>query len=138
MIVVDANVLAYLLIDGPKSRQARALLERDPEWAVPPLWRHEFLNILAASVRTGRLGLAQAEGLLGHAVRLLEDNERQPDMAAALRLAARHKLSAYDAQYVALAQHLGVLCVSEDAKLRAAAPKGLVTSLAEQVPGASQ
>ena len=47
MIVVDVNVVAYLLIAGDKPSLAQQAWERDSHWRVPALWRHEMLNILA-------------------------------------------------------------------------------------------
>ncbi len=43
-------------------------------------------------------------------------------MIAALAIAEKSRLSAYDAQYVALARQLGVSLVSLDKKLLAAVP----------------
>jgi predicted nucleic acid-binding protein len=39
VIVVDTNVVAYLLLPGPLTEAAEALLIAQPEWAAPPLWR---------------------------------------------------------------------------------------------------
>ena len=47
-----------------------------------------------------------------------------------LVIAARHGVSVYDARFLALADQLGTRLVTEDAKLRAAAP-ALTQSLAE-------
>ena len=44
MIVVDVNVIAYLLINGEKTVEARSVRELDSDWIVPDLWRDEFLN----------------------------------------------------------------------------------------------
>ena len=49
MIVVDTNVIAYVLIEGDKTALAQQVAKKDPDWKVPPLWRHEFLNVLATS-----------------------------------------------------------------------------------------
>ena len=38
MIVVDTNVIAYLLIRGERSAAMDRLLEADPEWIAPQLW----------------------------------------------------------------------------------------------------
>lgn len=55
MIVVDTNVLAYLYLPGEYTAVAEVLLERDPDWAAPVLWRSEFRIILAGHIRRGSL-----------------------------------------------------------------------------------
>ena len=60
MIVVDTNILAYLYLPGEHTAIAEALLEHDPEWAAPVLWRSEFRNILAGYLRRGSLTFEQA------------------------------------------------------------------------------
>ena len=59
MIVVDSNVLAYLYLPGEHTADAEALLERDPDWASPVLWRSEFRNILAGYLRRRMLTFDQ-------------------------------------------------------------------------------
>lgn len=44
MIVADTNVLAYLLLPGPKSELAETLRENDLQWAASPLWRSGYLR----------------------------------------------------------------------------------------------
>lgn len=39
------------------------------------------------------------------------------DMEAALALATANRISAYDAQYIALAQQIQTVCVTEDRRL---------------------
>lgn len=53
MIVVDSNVLAYLYLPGTYTAAAESLLEQEPNWAAPILWRSEFRNILAGYMRRG-------------------------------------------------------------------------------------
>jgi predicted nucleic acid-binding protein len=123
VIVVDTNVVAYLLIRGEKTAMARALWDRDPDWCCPSLWRHEFLNILATLVKVDGLPLTKAGSLWANATDLLAGGERPIEMLEALRLAAQYKISAYDAQFVALAQRLGVLLATEDCRLAKAFPE---------------
>jgi predicted nucleic acid-binding protein len=123
VIVVDTNVVAYLFIEGEKTAQARALWQRDREWCAPSLWRHEFLNVLATLVKVEGLPRAQAGTIWANAVELLAGGERALEMLEALRLAKSQGISAYDAQFVALAQKLGVFLVTEDRRLREACPE---------------
>ena len=55
MIVVDTNILAYLLLPGKRSAAARSLLKRDPEWAAPMLWRSELRQVLTTYLQRGDL-----------------------------------------------------------------------------------
>ena len=64
MIVVDTNVICYALISGEKTDLALRVERQYPNRKVPPLWRHEFLNVLATSARAGVIGAGQAEGIL--------------------------------------------------------------------------
>ncbi len=118
MIVVDVNVVAYFFIDGEKTGLARQLRRFDADWVLAPLWRHEFLNVLAGFVREGGASINDAQTLYHDSVALLHDSERDVDMLAALRLAASLRISAYDAQYIALALALDAICVTEDRRLQ--------------------
>ena len=71
MIVVDTNVVAYLLLPGPHTALADDLLIEQPEWAAPPLWRSEWRNVLAGYLRRGVLDLDQALALQQQAELLL-------------------------------------------------------------------
>lgn len=128
MVVVDTNVLAYLLIDGDYSRQARELFLRDPDWRSEAFILVELSNLLATYVRSRALSRVQAEGVLVQAESHLRSVVSVPHRRA-LAVAAEHGISAYDARFVAAAQSLGGALVTEDAKLRAAVP-GVTRSLA--------
>lgn len=122
MIVVDVNVVAYFFIEGDKTALARNVLQRDPDWRLPALWRHEFLNILATFARAGGATAAEARTLWRRGVQWLGGAEQAVDMESALAIAIAHRVSAYDAQYLALARQLGVRCVTEDGRLLRAFP----------------
>lgn len=129
MVVVDTNIVAYLLIEGDRTRQAQALYARDPEWRSESFLLVEFSNVLATWVRTGGLDSGQAQSLMAQAEQRVRGLVNLPH-AGALRVAHEFGVSAYDARFLAAARSLGGKLVTEDAKLRAAAP-ALTQSLNE-------
>lgn len=116
MIVVDANVVAYYFLQGDRSGEARLLHVADPVWVLPALWRHEFLNVLATAGRAGVPKKVLLEIWMAASMRLL-DCERAVDYAKALMLSVDLGISAYDAQYLSLAESLDAPCVTEDKRL---------------------
>jgi len=131
MIVVDTNVIAYLLIEGDRTADAQALRLADPDWRSEPFLLVEFSNLLATQVRTKALSAAQAKSLLGSAAQQVSAWVEVPH-AEALAVALDRQVSAYDARFVACARRLSVPLVTEDSRLRAATP-GSSMSIAEAV-----
>lgn len=122
MIVIDTNVLAYLYLPTEHTRRAEALLERDPAWAAPVLWRSEFRNVLAGYLRRGALTLEAALELQSEAEDFMAGNEFDVDSARVLRLVRDSDCTACDCEFVALALQLGTTLVTRDAKLLKAFP----------------
>lgn len=117
MIVADTNVLAARMLVSELSGCATRLEQLDNVWLVPRLWRYEFLNILATQIKTGRITQPNAASLFERTRQLLETNEHDPDAADVLALVARHRITAYDAHFVALAREVGCPLITEDAEL---------------------
>ncbi|MEZ5512809.1 MAG: type II toxin-antitoxin system VapC family toxin [Steroidobacteraceae bacterium] len=126
MIVADVNLVAYLYLPNQFSERAEERLLADSDWAVPRLWRSEFRNILATYMRLGSLSLETATSIYASAAALLADNEHDVVAAAVLRLAKHSRCSAYDCEYVALAEFLDVKLVTADSKLRKAFPDRVI------------
>lgn len=122
MIVVDTNVIAYLYLPGEHTARAESLLERDPDWAAPVLWRSEFRSILAGYMRRRQLGFAQACELQAEAESLLAGAEHEVESRRVLELVRDSDCSAYDCEFAALAMALGVRLVTADARLARAFP----------------
>ena len=117
MIVVDTNVIAYLLLPGEHSDAAQRAFARDPAWTAPVLWRSEFRSVLAGYMRKGELDVADAAELEQAAGTILEGAEFHPDGGRVLRLVAASRCSAYDCEFVALGEELGVPLVTTDARV---------------------
>ena len=122
MIVVDTNVVAYLLLPGPQTAAAEALLEGHPTWAAPPLWRSEWHNVLCGYLRSGSLTLEQVIALQLQAETLVIGHEEPVQSEAVLQLAASSGCSAYDCEFVAAAQQLDAPLVTADRALLKAFP----------------
>ena len=122
MIVVDSNILAYLYLPGERTADAEALLEKDPEWVAPVLWRSEFRNILAGYTRRKTLTFEQACSLQSEAEDLLSEAEFEVDSRAVLELVRDSDCSAYDCEFIALAIKLDTKLVTADKKVLTAFP----------------
>jgi predicted nucleic acid-binding protein len=122
VIVVDTNIIAYLLIPGPWTEAAEDLLQSEPVWAAPPLWRSELRNILAGYLRRGTLSFEQTVALQSTAESLLAGHETSVDSRAVLELVRGSNCTAYDCEFVALARQSGSVFYTLDAKLLAAFP----------------
>jgi predicted nucleic acid-binding protein len=123
VIVVDSNVVAYLYLSGEHTEAAEALLSADPAWAAPLLWRSELRNILAGYLRRGALTFDGIQAIQAQAESLLEGREFEVTSSEVLDLVATSDCSAYDCEFVALAQRLGVRLVTQDKKLLKAFPE---------------
>ena len=117
MIVVDSNILAYLYLPSDRTAAAEALLEQDPEWAAPVLWRSEFRNILAGYMRRKTITFDQACSLQSEAESLLAGAEFEVDSDSVLELVRDSDCSAYDCEFIALAIKLKTKLVTVDKKL---------------------
>ena len=122
MIVVDVNILAYLLIPGKFTTSAEQLLEADPLWAAPLLWRSELRNVFATYLRSNQLELVDALALFQRAADIIGAEEYEVQTSDVLRLSKKGRCSAYDCEYIALAEFLDLKLVTADGKLAKAFP----------------
>lgn len=127
MIVVDSNVIVYCWIRGARTEIAQRVRAADPGWQVPLLWRSEVRSSLAGFMRDGSISHAQARGLMRHVEQELAGAEHLPDSDVVLNVVERSRLSAYDAEFVALADALRVPLVTEDNAILRAFPAQAMT-----------
>ena len=117
MIIVDTNIIGYLFLTSDRSSQAERALRKDPVWAAPLLWRSEFRNVLALYLRQGLLLLEDTHQIMEEATRLMRGMEYEVASLRVLSLIASSTCSAYDCEFVALAQDLGVPLVTADRRI---------------------
>lgn len=130
MIVADTNLIAYLMIGGEHTGEARATLRADPVWAAPLLWRSEFRNVLSLYVRRGHLTLGDALEYSREAETLLQGREYQVPSAPVLVLSRESGCTACDCEFVHIAKELGVPLVTSDKRVLQAFP-GVAVSIGE-------
>jgi predicted nucleic acid-binding protein len=117
MIVVDTNILAYLVINSEFSGLAGNVLTRDPIWLCPSHWQSELSSILTLYIRKGILTLSTAQERMAFAQDLIGKGSMAISYRIVLRLAAQSACSSYDCEFVALAQAMGVPLVTNDKQI---------------------
>lgn len=124
MIVIDASVTAFALLDeGSAGDRCRAVLHADSQWLIPEHWLVEVLSVIRGSLLGGKVKPGHAADAVAAAAAL------QPVVIPTRLLATRiwelrGNLTAYDAAYVAAAEHASCSLVTSDARLaRAPGPR---------------
>jgi len=123
VIVADTNTIAHLWLPGDRTEDAEELLRRDAEWAAPLLWRSEFRSVLGGWIRKGRLDLPAASRIAAGAEAHMRGREFAVSSEAILRRVATSRCSAYDCEFVTLADVLGVPLVTSDREVLRAFPR---------------
>ena len=119
MIVVDTNLIVYLLIKSEFTRDAESVYKKDPLWAAPRFWQSEFRNVLVGHLRGDLLELEQSLTIMAQAEQMMKGREFAVMSSRIIRLAADSGCSAYDCEFVALAIDLGIPLVTSDGALLA-------------------
>ena len=117
MIVVDTNVIAYLILVGTHTMKARKAYHRDPDWAAPILWQSEFCNVLAQYMHRDQMSIPQALEFMDEAETLIQGREYKVSIQRVLGLTANSRCSAYDCEFLVLAEDLGLPLVTSDSKV---------------------
>lgn len=127
MIVVDTNVIHYCWVRGQDTEVAQAVRRRDPDWHAPILWRSELRNVLTAYLRRGMMSRTQIIGILNLADEAFAESEHFVGDELVFDIVASSTLTAYDAEFVALASVLSVPLVTADKAVLKAFPDRALT-----------
>ncbi len=129
MIVADTNLIVHLLLPGERTSSAQSLLRKDSDWYAPKLWRSEFCNVLTVFLRKSILDKHIIQGRMREALAFMQGREFETDYVRVIELANGSKCSAYDCEFVALAQELGCFLVTSDRQLQAQFPHTVFSPL---------
>lgn len=127
MIVVDTNIIQYCWVRGENTEIAQAVRLRDPDWHAPILWRSELRNVLTAYLRRTLLSRLQISAILSLADRAFAASEHVVADDLVLDVVENSTLTAFDAEFVALASVLAVPLVTADKAVLKAFPDRAMT-----------
>lgn len=118
MIVVDTTVVyAWAMENHVQHRRARAAIRKArADYSLPPLWRTEFRSAALRDITKEILTLEDARRAFRLAEKVFGPAELGVETAAVLRSAIDFDLSAYDAEFMALAEELGCQVLTGDYK----------------------
>lgn len=121
--VLDASIVACWALRDEHATVAERALGRlsSDEAVVPALLWFEVRNILVVNERRKRLTEAATQEFLAQLAALPIRTDVSPDEPEVLRIARKHKLTAYDAAYLELARRLRLPLATLDDDLLAAA-----------------
>jgi predicted nucleic acid-binding protein len=126
MIVVDNDVISYFWLDAPRTSVAQRVRQKNPAWRSPTLWRSEFRNVLYQHMAHRDLPLSEALQIADEVEADMRNGTMDVRTADVLRLVDQSGHSAYDCEYVALAQELGTRLVTGDKRLPTLFPETAV------------
>jgi predicted nucleic acid-binding protein len=121
-----------MYLESERSPLAEKALIKHPHWAAPLLWRSEMRSVLALYIRRKFIALEDAVRIMDEAMTLMSNSEYEVASSRVLSLVSRSDCSAYDCEFVALAQDLGVPLVTVDKQILDQFPDNAV-SLEEYV-----
>jgi predicted nucleic acid-binding protein len=98
------------------------------------LWRSEFRNVLTGYIRRNHLTLDVAIQIMEETESQMQGREYPVSSNHVLKLAYSSQCSAYDYEFVALAENLGVPLVTSDKKVLTAFPSIAIAMAGFGVP----
>ncbi len=117
MIVVDTNIICYLYVPGHHKILIEKLILQDPDWVAPRLWISEFRNAMSGYLRHNIISFEEVAVIMSQAESFFHGRDFEVDSLEVLTLVERSTCSAYDCEFVALAQDLHVPLLTFDKKI---------------------
>ncbi len=122
MIVVDTNIITYFYLKTDLSELAENLYKKESDWVVPMLWRSEFRNVLTTFIKREFISLNDGIQILELSEALFAEKEYEINSVQVLNLACTSGCSAYDCEFISLAENLNISLVTMDKQVLKAFP----------------
>ena len=123
MIVADTNLIAYFHLPGEHTAIAEQVYKKDSAWVAPYLWRSELRNVLTLNVQRKLIDRDLAIDVMERAQELMAENEYIVRSYQVLELSFQSGCTAYDCEFVALANDLEIPLITFDKKICRKFPK---------------
>lgn len=117
MIIVDANLIGALFLQGEQTPLATRIFDKDPDWYAPLLWQSEMRSLLTSYLRHKLITLDKATQIMDEVHALMMEHERHVSSSLVLELVATSKCTSYDCEYVALAKEMNLTLVTFDKEI---------------------
>lgn len=117
MIVVDTNIIAGLWVPNDMDEWVYKVLKKDNDWIAPLLWRSEFRNVLSIYLRKNILELPVVLQATEEAEQLMAANEFEVNSTQVMSLVSDSSCSAYDCEFVSLADDLNIQLITFDEEI---------------------
>lgn len=117
MIIADTCIVFHLFNETALTSYAQKVLDKDPYWILPPLWREEYANVLSKLARKEGRSIDEVIDHFDYTVEELKNCEINVETKKALTISIEYKISVYDAHFVVLAMDLNTLLVTEDKEI---------------------
>jgi predicted nucleic acid-binding protein len=127
MIVADTCLVVHLFNETELTKDAQAILQKEPIWILPKSWREEYANVLSKLARQQNIRMNDVLQHYHSTVLQLHPCEREIDVSKALKVSIKQGISVYDAQFVSFAMDYDTLLVTEDRKIIKKCPEHAVS-----------
>jgi predicted nucleic acid-binding protein len=117
VIVADTSLIAELWLPGQHGELALDVLYIDSDWHAPLLWRSEFRSAMGKYLRANLIDKDYAKKASRYSLEFMSQKEFDIEPLIVLELLSDSTVSAYDAEFVALALELDCSLLSFDQKL---------------------
>ena len=114
MIVADTCLVVHLFNETLLTDVAQKIQKKDAAWILPPLWQEEYANVISKLARKESRNINEVIKHYSYVLDELRSSEIAVDNRKALKISIEHKISVYDAHFVALALDFDVTLVTED------------------------
>lgn len=117
MIIADTCLIFHLFNETSLTFSAQEILDKDSCWIFPPLWKEEYANVLSKLIRKEHRALDEVVDHFNYVLEELKPSEVIVDIRNALEISIEHKISVYDAHFIALAKDYNTILVTEDREI---------------------